>query len=123
MSQTFLYKGRRVDFDYWMLPDLSLDLDFDILASMVTGTSMSGVFENQTGSVTRRLQEELEFTEVTSSMQYASGAALVAAGVAVIAPGPMYAVAYAVGGPIGVLVYVGIGVLLIVGGSILMWTA
>lgn len=122
MSQTFRHKGRRVDFDLWMYPDLSLDLDFDLLASLVIGTHVSNVFENQSSMISESF-EEIEFTEVTRSLQFAIGAAAVAAGVAIVTPGPvMLAVGYYLG-PVGVAVYVALGVVLIIGGSILMWTA
>lgn len=123
MSRTFLHRGRRVDFDLWMLPDLSLDLDFDLLASMVTGTYVPNSFSGPIDRFVREAEEELEPAKVASSFQFAAGAWIAAAGIAVLAPGPMYAVVAYYGGPIGVAAYVAFGLVLVGVGTLLMWTA
>lgn len=105
MSQTFLHKGRRVDFDLWMHPDLAQDLDFDILASMVTGTSSPVSTFGQD-----LVRDRLHHVEETNNFQFAVGAALSAWGTAMLAPGPFDALAarigWSIGGPVGAVVAV-----------------
>ena len=127
MSQTFLHKGRRVDFDLWMHPDLAQDLDFDILASMVTGTS------SPVSTFGQDLVRDSSFAHVeeTDNFQFAVGAALATWGTAMLVPGPVdLAVArigWAFGGPAGAVVAVviyNVFALVVLGtGIVLMATA
>ena len=99
MSQTFRHKGRRVDFDLWMYPDLSLDLDFDLLASMVTGTFVSPPFGGAEAIATD--VADFVVTEVKQSFQLAAGLFMTAWGTAMLIPGPGDYTAMAVGGWLG----------------------
>jgi hypothetical protein len=126
MSQTFHHKGRRVDFDLWMHPDLAQDLDFDILASMVTGTHQNvATFEQDV------VQERFHHVEQSPNFQFAVGAALAAWGTVMLIPGPAHLVAarvgWSIGGPIGagiaVVAYVVFGLIVLGTGVVLMATA
>ena len=126
MSQTFLHKGRRVDFDLWMHPDLAQDLDFDILASMVTGTSSPVSTFGQD-----LVHDGFHHVVETDNFQFAVGAALVTWGSMMLVPGPVDALAarvgWAFGGPVGAVVAVviyNVFALVVVGtGIVLMATA
>jgi len=129
MSQTFLHKGRRVDFDYWMYPDLSQDLDFDLLANMVTGSP--------TPSVTFGVESHVldSFVEVEigtrDDFQFAVGAALATWGAAMLVPGPVDLAVFAAGtyvaGPIGgvvaVVAYNVFALIVLATGLVLMYYA
>ena len=126
MSQTFLHKGRRVDFDLWMHPDLAQDLDFDILASMVTGTSSPVSTFGQD-----LVRDGFHHVEETDNFQFAVGAALATWGSMMLVPGPVDALAarigWAMGGPVGAVVAVviyNVFALVVLGtGIVLMATA
>ncbi len=116
MSQTFVHKGRRVDFDYWQLPELSdVGLDFQYLADMVKTASFPGVGQVYDWMTTPFLPDfSNRFSNIldieNSSLRWVVGAALATAGTAMLIPGPVDAlVAYAgfmVGGPVGAVVAV-----------------
>jgi len=87
-----------------MFPDLSQDLDFDILASMVTGTAVPPTF----GGAEVISSSTNDLTPSTSnkvSFQMAAGIALTAWGAMMLVPGPGDMIAFSVGayigGPIG----------------------
>jgi len=126
MSQTFLHKGRRVDFDLWMHPDLAQDLDFDILASMAIGTHQNvASFEQDV------VRDRFHHVEETNNFQMAVGVALSAWGTVMLIPGPAHVVAARIGwsiaGPIGagiaVVAYVVFGLIVLGTGAVLIATA
>ena len=108
MSQTFLHKGRRVDFDLWMFPDLDFRDDFDLLASMVTGTHAPAV----SFGVESHLLDSFEEVDIGTrdNFQFVVGAALTTWGAAMLIPGPVDLAVFAAGsyvaGPIGGVVAV-----------------
>ena len=130
MSRTFRYKGRNVDFDLWMFPDINFRDDFDLLASMVTGIHSPVV---SFGTESRFLDsfEEVEIEDASDNFQFAVGAALAAVGTAMLIPGPvdlaLLTIGTALGGPVvGVIAVVAYNVLAIImigTGLVLMYTA
>lgn len=130
MSRTIAYKGRRIDFDLWQYPGLSEDLDFDLLAQMVTGQMVPSVHFEQ-GLISHHPEAREIELDSRDNFQFAVGAALATWGTAMLIPGPVdlavFALGTAVGGPVGgvvaVVIYNAFALVVLATGLILMYTA